>query len=79
METVFILFVCDAWHTNESKRVISVCTTLDYAQGLAETHAKNEGEPLTVNDVLNLALQGQTQSRDVNFIVEETTLNCYFQ
>ncbi|QRE03490.1 hypothetical protein [Flavobacterium psychrophilum] len=78
MKTVFVLFTCDAWHTDDSKKVISVCDNLDFVQEIAKKHAKEEGEPLTKNDVLNLEFQKQTQGRELNFMFEETTLNSYF-
>lgn len=79
MKTVFILFSCYAWHSNESKRIISVCENMDFAQEFAARNAKEENDPLSKNDVLNLEFQKQTQGRDLNYLIEETTLNSYFQ
>lgn len=78
MKNVFILFACDAWHTNESRRILTVGTSLDWCQKIAKRHAEEEEDPLSDEALEQLKSTNQTQGLDENYLIEEFSLNSYF-
>ena len=78
MKKVYVLLNCDAWQSNESRVIISICTTKEKAFDFAVMDADNQKEPLTEEQKIELNENDQTQGRDINYIIEETILNAYF-
>lgn len=78
MKKVFILFSCDSLNTEESKKIVTVGTSLDFCHKIAIKHAEGENDPLTDDNLEQLKSTNQTQGLDENYIIEEFTLNSYF-
>lgn len=78
MKKVFILFTCDAWHTNESRRILTVGTSLEFCHRIAKQHAEEENDPLSEEDLNHLKSTNQTQGLDENYLIEEFSVNSYF-
>lgn len=78
MKTVFILFECDQWNSTESKRILAVCTGKKQAFDFAVHDAEINNDGMTEEQKKMLLETGQTQCADVNYLIEETTLNAYF-
>ncbi len=78
MKKVFILFTCDQWHTNESRRIITVGSSLEWCHKTAKQHAEAENDPLSKEDLERLKDTNQTQGLDENYLIEEFSLNSYF-
>ena len=75
-KTYVLVYTSDAWHTNASKTVIGLFSSIDTSISNIKTYIKTEDlEPLNSDDERNLFVLNQTQGRDVNFIIESITLN----
>jgi hypothetical protein len=78
MKKVFILFIDNSGHSDGSKQILCVGSTMDFVQVKAEIHAKNNGVKLQKNDILGLEFDNQTQGREENYMIEEHTIDSFF-
>lgn len=78
MKNVYILFICDAWLSQESKRVLAVCTSEDESVNLAQKYSNKQGDNFTKNQIIELYTKQQTQGRSNNYVIEQVILNTYF-
>ena len=72
MENVYILFSADQWLSKVSYNVIGIFTEKHRAINAAK---ERNGYNLTENDLNNLEHINQTQSLDVNYVIEKRILN----
>lgn len=70
MKTVIIVYVCDAWHSQQSKSFFGVYSTKTKAIAAAKKHGK-----LSPSSVSSLSSFNQTQGLDENYILDEATVN----
>lgn len=75
---IYLLYKTDVWHTNASKELIGIGTTLYNALTLANEQAKKEGEPelseYTYNFLRDI-YQTQDYSGVGEFLIEKTETN----
>lgn len=78
---LYLVFVCDKWHTHNSKDLISICDTLGAVENIlyhycndAEIQGLNTEEIQELHSLKNEdKFSFQTQNRDQNFIVDKIT------
>ena len=61
LNSIYVLYKCDCFHTQESMESIAFCSTKQKAIELAIEYAKNEGETIADDDLHNLRSISQTQ------------------
>jgi hypothetical protein len=75
MKTLYILFLCDAHHSEASKKILAVCDNENKACELANKDALREGEAISKDNLINLFIEHQTQGLDYNYMIETLLLN----
>lgn len=70
---VFLLYSTDAWHSRASRELIAVFSDREKLDEYIE--AMGEEFNLSGNDIAMLLNQDQTQSREVNYLIESETMN----
>ncbi len=74
---IYVLFTCDNWHSNNSKEVFGVATTMKNAISMCKKKAKERGVKIDRDDIYNLERIKQTQGIEDDFelIIEEYEKN----
>lgn len=72
---VYLLYSGNAWLNNSSLQLLAVCSTVEVAINLAETHSKDGEEPLDEEALEELEVYYQTQGRDENYLICETCMD----
>ena len=77
---MFIIYKCDTWHSDDSKQIIAIATTLKNAVNLCQEKAENEGETLSEHDreLLKSIKQTQGYEGEGEFLIEEADTNILF-
>lgn len=77
MNSVFLVYKTDSWHSYASRDTIGIGTDEEKAFNICEEHAKKEGETFDNDQIFNLNNLKQTQgySGDGEFQYEEIKLN----
>ncbi len=76
MKKIFLLFYTDQWNSTESKRIIAATTSHDKAVKMINIYIGAENDdPLGEDDLDNLNRINQTQGREINYLIEEITVN----
>jgi hypothetical protein len=77
METVFILFKTDAWHSFASRDLIGIFESKELLIDAIKEKAKKEGQKLSQDDIFNLNNISQTQgySGEGEFDFDEIEIN----
>jgi hypothetical protein len=70
MRKVFLLSSCDTWHSNISFNAIGVFSSLKTLICYLKKHVQ-----LSEDDIYLLSTIHQTQGRDINYYIEEMTVN----
>ena len=75
--TKYIVFTCDTWHTNGSKDVIGVCSTMKNAIKIIKQQAKKDGYKIDEDDLYLLESIKQTQGYkgEGEFLIEDYEQN----
>lgn len=76
-KSVFVLSSCDAWHMHSSYNKMGVFTSKAFAITKLKQHIDSNEDyvALSDDDKANLDRLNQTQGRNINFAIEEFTLN----
>lgn len=77
MESVFLVYKTDAWHSYASRDLIGVGTSKDEVLSICNLQAEKEGETISSTEMFNLANIKQTQgyTGDGEFVFEEVQTN----
>ena len=77
MNSVFIAYKTDTWHSYASRDLLGASEDLAGAIALVSQKVKKEGEQLFADDLFNLSNIKQTQNYtgEGEFDIEEVTLN----
>lgn len=73
METVYLLFSTDAWHSKESRELIGVFSEREILDEYI--YKMRRREKLSDDDIAMLNREDQTQGRDVNLLITNEILN----
>jgi len=79
MNTIYLVYSTDAWHSYSSQDLIAACDSKDQAINMIGMYAKAKGEAIDSDDLYNLSNLNQTQGRegDEEYIIEEVQLNTF--
>lgn len=77
MKKVFIVILCDNWHSQASQQIASVCDSLEIAIKHIKTLAKEENCKISKDDLYNLQHIKQTQGYEGTgeFLIKEMEIN----
>lgn len=76
MKSVYLVYETDAWHSATSMELIGVCTTWSNCVEIIKSDIKQfNRDKFSDDDKFELEHYGQTQGREVNFIVKEVHTN----
>jgi hypothetical protein len=80
METIFLVYKTDSWHSYASRDLIGACTSKELAIDVCKKKAEGEGDDLSEEQLFNLNNIKQTQgySGHGEFQYEEIDLNTLF-
>ena len=73
--TVIIVYTTDAHHSHASKDFLAVFSSRQKAIEGCKKHAKENKPILSMSDINNLSAFNQTQGREVNYLLDEATVN----
>ena len=73
--TVIVVYTTDAHHSHASKDFLAIFSSRQKAIEGCRKHAKENKAPLNMSDISSLSAFNQTQSREVNYLLDEATVN----
>lgn len=66
---LYLLYIGDAWLSNSSLELLTVCTTFDKAVDLAYKDSKKNNQKLWESDINELKQNKQTYGLDNNYMI----------